>query len=1056
MTQFSVAQIIENIRQAQKELVATNIFIDEAQELSEYIEHIKQPLLIMVMGEFSTGKSTFINALVGKQIAVVDALPTTAVITKLGYGDAERVIVYYRDGSNHEYAPDEWGRLTAESDDEANALHEKIDYVERSVPISVLKDMSVIDSPGLNALKEAHEEATKRFVEQADTVLWMISSEKAATDTEYQGIEKLSPRLKPIVIVNKMDLLDEEEGDDPETFLQNIRGKLKDKVQAVIGISAEFAFQGKTENNEELLIDSNFSAFDNIVRDVILPNRDAYKVNSLIDELNEWFYGAMLRVRAAEGENKQNEERDYNKYVENRSILSRVEDALALIAQPLKDYCQESTNNASAIAFLGILHEFGLVLVQQEAQALSAYEKAAVKNNAFAQYLLGKHFLDDHENEKAAYWIKRSAELGCMNAKVEMAKLYFSGVGIDQDIKLAKELFESVGEHKDEICWGLLGDIYKSEKEYAKSIIAYTRAANGNNASAQFNLGMYYLKGIEFDKNENEAVEWLQRAASQNHPEAQYYLGIKLLESSDENKRSAGLSYIKNAANQGNVTAIQFLGNKSLNDKLFDEAVNYFSAGAKINDPESKYRLSMIYRTQGYGSVEQAQELLWDAAQQNYISAVGQLAIDIYTGENEEKNDKLAYDFAKKAALNDDSNAQYVLAAMSLDGKISDYSEFDAIQAMEKLAKSGMNKSNEYLGNYYLNKGKDYVKAKYWLEQAQNNPNTDYMLGCMYFEGKGVSTDAKIAENYFEKAKNNGNVSAMVKLAEMYLTPERVGTNGLEAISLYEKAAQNGVSLAQFRLGYFYQTGLIVDQDYEKAREWYDKASIAGNSMAQNNLAMLLEAGLGGAKDFKRAYDLCCEAAKAGVSNAKKTMIYMCYTGIGTAQNPMKARELYDNLTEVEKTTDDDYLNKIMGDMYMYGITLAEDRKTAKDFYERLLKKDNYTLCNLAKIYYDEDKLGNQTKVLQLLETPINEKNTTAISMITKICHESSYRYCTKCKKLVKPKNSFGCGTIFVVIGLAILTSGIAMVVFIILYILGSFEKHCPDCGESDFADEKK
>ena len=408
MAQFSVTQIIENIRQAKKELIATKMFLDEAQKLDSYIEHIKQPLLIMVMGEFSTGKSTFINALVGKQIAVVDALPTTAVITKLCHGDAEKVMVYYRDGSNHEYEPDEWGRLTAESDEEANALHEKIDYVERAVPISVLKDMTVIDSPGLNALKDAHAEATKRFVEQSDTVLWMISSEKAATDTEYQGIEKLSPRLKPIVIVNKMDLLDEEEGDDPESFLQSIRGKLKDKVQAVIGISAENAFQGKIEEDEALLAASNFSAFDDIVQDVILPNRDAYKVNSLIDELNEWLYGVMLKVQAAEEENKPNEEKDYNKYVENRSVLSRVEDALALIAQPLKDYCQESTNNASALALLGILHEFGLVLVQQESQAMSAYEKAAVKNNIFAQYVLAKKYLKQNAQDKAMYWLNKA------------------------------------------------------------------------------------------------------------------------------------------------------------------------------------------------------------------------------------------------------------------------------------------------------------------------------------------------------------------------------------------------------------------------------------------------------------------------------------------------------------------------------------------------------------------------------------------------------------------------------------------------------------------------
>ncbi len=413
MTSFSIPQIVDNIRQAKKELIVTQLFPEEAQELDAYIEHVKEPLLIMVMGEFSTGKSTFINALVGKKIAAVDVLPTTAVITKLCYGESERVMVYYRDGSSREYSPEEFNRLTAEADAASNAEHEKIDYVERAMPLPVLREMTVIDSPGLNALKKAHEEATRRFVAQADTVLWMISAEKAASDSEYQSIEKLSPRLKPIVIVNKMDTFDEEEEEtDAETFLQNIRFKLKDKVQAVIGISAEYAFEGKTQQDAEKLEESNFSAFDNMVREVILPNRDAYKVNSLVDEINEWLYGIMQTVQAAETANRINEERDYNKYVENRAIFSRVEDAISFIAQPLKDYCQESANNASALTLLGILYDFGLVLSRDEEKAMEAYEKAAVKHNSCAQYILATHYEQRGEYDKAVYWLEKSEKAG--------------------------------------------------------------------------------------------------------------------------------------------------------------------------------------------------------------------------------------------------------------------------------------------------------------------------------------------------------------------------------------------------------------------------------------------------------------------------------------------------------------------------------------------------------------------------------------------------------------------------------------------------------------------
>ena len=196
--------------------------------------------MLMVMGAFSTGKSTFINALVGEEIAAVEAKPTTAVVTKLCYGDKDVLKVYFRDGKSKIYSPSEFAKLTAVNDVEAdNSIHERIDYVERQMPIEMLKQVTIIDSPGLNDVNEKHSEASERFVKNADSVLWMFSALQMGSKFEIEAMDKLTPRLKPIAVINKMDQINDDE-DDPDEFLAKAKALLKDKVQAVIGISAPY------------------------------------------------------------------------------------------------------------------------------------------------------------------------------------------------------------------------------------------------------------------------------------------------------------------------------------------------------------------------------------------------------------------------------------------------------------------------------------------------------------------------------------------------------------------------------------------------------------------------------------------------------------------------------------------------------------------------------------------------------------------------------------------------------------------------------------------------
>src|SRR5213078_189813 len=98
--------------------------------------NLDQPLLVTVMGEFSSGKSSFVNAFIGADVAPTGITPTTATINVVRYGRERGGRILRHDGTTRELGWDElMGHLRALTPDEARA----IDRVEILVPLPQLE-----------------------------------------------------------------------------------------------------------------------------------------------------------------------------------------------------------------------------------------------------------------------------------------------------------------------------------------------------------------------------------------------------------------------------------------------------------------------------------------------------------------------------------------------------------------------------------------------------------------------------------------------------------------------------------------------------------------------------------------------------------------------------------------------------------------------------------------------------------------------------------------------------------------------------------------------------
>jgi tetratricopeptide (TPR) repeat protein len=207
---------------------------------------LDRPMLLVVMGEFNAGKSTFVNALVGENVAAMGVTPTTATINVLKFGAQRIARIWTNDGQSKEMSYEEAKvALTKLSAEETR----RIDRVELMVPNPALEKVHLVDTPGLNSLLPEHEEVTRRFVEKADAVIWLFDVSQAGKSTEKRILELVKGhKAKTLGVVNKIDRAQEFEREEVFRFL---RESLGEYFESLLGVSARKALTGALQKNEE-------------------------------------------------------------------------------------------------------------------------------------------------------------------------------------------------------------------------------------------------------------------------------------------------------------------------------------------------------------------------------------------------------------------------------------------------------------------------------------------------------------------------------------------------------------------------------------------------------------------------------------------------------------------------------------------------------------------------------------------------------------------------------------------------------------------------------------
>lgn len=204
--------------------------------LMESIRQLDDFFLLVVVGEFNAGKSAFINALLGDKILAEGVTPTTTKVNILRYGEVK----------------------------EKSSLSENVESL--TFDADFLKEISIVDTPGTNAIIREHEEITSLFIPRSDLILFVTSADRPFTESERIFLEKIRSWGKKIVLViNKIDILQSPEAlEEIRVFVaENAKITLK-TTPDIFPISAQQALNAK-QGKPELWKESRFEALESYI-----------------------------------------------------------------------------------------------------------------------------------------------------------------------------------------------------------------------------------------------------------------------------------------------------------------------------------------------------------------------------------------------------------------------------------------------------------------------------------------------------------------------------------------------------------------------------------------------------------------------------------------------------------------------------------------------------------------------------------------------------------------------------------------------------------------------
>jgi hypothetical protein len=218
---------------------------------------------LVVVGRFSRGKTSLMNAVLGTDRLPTGIRPLTSVITTVSYGSEEKAVIHYRHLGIPEDIPlAKLPQYITENGNSAN--HRGIALAQVQLPAELLRrGFHFIDTPGLGSPILENTRATERFLPQADAFVVVTSHEGPLSEEELRIVDEAARSGRRVfIVVNKADIVSAEERTEALAYLRQALAAIGIENGTIFSLSARDGLAGKQLQDAGLLGDSGIETFE--------------------------------------------------------------------------------------------------------------------------------------------------------------------------------------------------------------------------------------------------------------------------------------------------------------------------------------------------------------------------------------------------------------------------------------------------------------------------------------------------------------------------------------------------------------------------------------------------------------------------------------------------------------------------------------------------------------------------------------------------------------------------------------------------------------------------
>ena len=171
---------------------------------------------VVVCGEVKKGKSSLLNAIIGKEILPVNNEIATSQVFRITNSPVESFSLVFTDGTrktiNREELSCYGSQVDATLQTQEIFRDHTLSYIEVNITVAFLPNgVSLVDTPGLGALYKSHEWITQNYVKNASAVVFVMDPERPLVEKEKDFILKaldITPHI--LFVMTKIDMYNED------------------------------------------------------------------------------------------------------------------------------------------------------------------------------------------------------------------------------------------------------------------------------------------------------------------------------------------------------------------------------------------------------------------------------------------------------------------------------------------------------------------------------------------------------------------------------------------------------------------------------------------------------------------------------------------------------------------------------------------------------------------------------------------------------------------------------------------------------------------------------